>query len=206
MARCVLVLGGVIENYDRIRLSLRDDDYFIYCDKGLMHEKGLERSCSLAVGDFDSLPVPDGVEYVRFPSAKDDTDALCGIKEGIKRGYGEFLILGALGKRIDHELANIYLLEYLDSLSLKGEILSDNARLMIVGREEVKIEKGARYFSLLALFGRAEGVYIKGAEYNLDNAVIESRHQYGVSNEVEKEEAYVRVENGRLLVVIVDEE
>lgn len=206
MARCVLVLGGVIEDYEKIRLKLRDDDYFIYCDKGLIHLKGLGSRCDKAVGDFDSVPVPVSLPSIRFPSHKDDTDALCGIKEGIKEGFREFLILGALGKRIDHELANIYLLEYLDSLSLKGEIVAEKERLRIVGKEEVKIKKGSRYFSLLSLFGMAEGIYIRGAVYNLENAQMESRFQYGISNEVEEDEAAVRVEKGRLLLVEIEEE
>ncbi len=205
MSRCVLVLGGVISDYGIIRSFLRDDDFFIYCDKALIHEKALGRRCSLAVGDFDSVPVPLDVPYVKFPSEKDDTDGLCGIKEGVKLGYREFLIIGALGGRIDHEIANIYMLDYLDSMGMKGTIITEKARIEIVSREEVVIEKGRKYFSLLSLFGKAEGIHISGAKYNLDGGIMESRRQYGISNEVDTT-AGVRVDKGKLLLVVLDED
>ncbi len=203
MTRCVLVLGGVIDNYSAIRKKLRDDDYFIYCDRGLRHLKALDRRPDLAVGDFDSFPSPEGVESVVFPPRKDDTDALCGLKEGIKRGFKEFLIIGAFGERIDHTLANIYLLDYLSSHNLDGTIYDGSSYLKIVSEKKVTIEKGCRYFSLLALFSKAEGVDISGAKYNTENAVIEPSFQYGVSNEVEDDEAVVSVKRGKLLLAVI---
>ena len=203
MARCVVVLGGVINFAERVKKELRDDDYFIYCDKGLVNYALLERKPDLAVGDFDSLAVPEGIESVVFPPEKDDTDALCGIKEGEKRGYREFLIIGALGKRIDHTLANIYLLDYLYSHNLGGKIVDGNCYLEIVSKKGTAVKKGCIYFSLLALFGKAEGVEIKGAKYNLALGTIESKYQYGVSNAVEDEEAFIRVRKGRLLLCVI---
>ncbi len=203
MTRCVLVLGGVIDNYSAIRKKLSDDDYFIYCDRGLRHFKALDRRPDLAVGDFDSFPSPEGVESVVFPPRKDDTDALCGLKEGIKRGFKEFLIIGAFGERIDHTLANIYLLDYLSSHNLDGTIYDGSSYLKIVSEKKVTIEKGCRYFSLLALFSKAEGVDISGAKYNTENAVIEPSFQYGVSNEVEDDEAVVSVKRGKLLLAVI---
>ncbi len=203
MARCVLVLGGVINGVESLKKELRDDDYFIYCDKGLINRDLLGFKPGLAVGDFDSVPVPDGIESVVFPPEKDDTDALCGIKEGEKRGYKDFLIIGALGKRIDHTLSNIYLLDYLYSHKLDGVIADGNCYLKIVSDNGVVVKKGCRYFSLLALFGKAEGIDIKGAKYNLMDGTIDSCYQYGVSNEVEDEEAVIRVEKGRLLLCVI---
>ncbi len=203
MARCVLVLGGVINDAESLKKELRHDDFFIYCDKGLINREILGRKPDLAVGDFDSVPVPDGVESVVFPPEKDDTDALCGIKEGIKRGYSKFLIIGALGKRIDHSLSNIYLLDYLYSHNLEGVIADGNSYLKIVSDNGAVVKKGCRYFSLLALFGKAEGIEIKGAKYNLADGTIDSDYQYGVSNEVEADEAFIRVGKGRLLLCVI---
>lgn len=199
--RCVVVLGGEIEDYENIRRALRSDDYFIFCDSGLFHEEGLGVKADLAVGDFDSHPRPEGVESVVFPPEKDDTDAYIGIKEGIRRGFTDFLILGALGRRIDHEIANIYLLDYLSSHSCTGVILDGTTRLRMVSKEETVIASSVEYFSLLALSGTARSVTIKGAKYNLEDAVIEPSFQYGISNEVKDDSARVSVGEGRLLLV-----
>ncbi len=201
MKRCVIVLGGEISDYKSAKRLLEEGDWFIFCDSGLYHEAKLGVKADLAIGDFDSHSRPDGVETVVLPREKDDTDSYAGVKEGIRRGFRDFLILGALGGRVDHELANIYLLDYLDAHSCTGMIADGNTVIRLVSDGEVRVRKGCRYFSLLALFGRAVGVNIRGAEYNLENAVIEPSYQYGVSNEVALDEAVVSVKKGKLLLV-----
>ncbi len=204
--RCVLVLGGEIGDYGKVKSLFRDDDCFVFCDRGLRHLDRLSVKASLAVGDFDSFPPPSGVESIVFPPEKDDTDALIGIKEALRRGYRNYLIVGAFGGRIDHSLANVYLLDYLYSRGCSALISDGNTELSVVGGEWTKVSAGCIYFSLLALFGKAEGVYIRGAEYNLENAVIVPQEQYGISNEVTSSEAFVRVEKGRLLLVRTESE
>ncbi len=199
--RCVLVLGGTITDYKEVKSLIDDEDYTIFCDRGLRHLSSLGVKPSLAVGDFDSVPVPEGVESVVFPPRKDDTDALCGLKEALRRGYANFLILGALGGRLDHEMGNIYLLDYLFSRGAGGEIRDAKTSVEIVGKEWKTVRKGTKYFSLIAAFGRAEGVCIEGAAYNLTDGVIDSTYQYGISNETRGEETRVRVEKGRLLLI-----
>ena len=44
MRRCVIVGGAEIRTYDRVRQYFRPDDFFIYCDCGLRHQKRWERS------------------------------------------------------------------------------------------------------------------------------------------------------------------
>ncbi len=199
--RCVVVLGGEISDYSAIRSELREDDYFIFCDSGLSHEASLGVKADLALGDFDSHPVPEGTETLVFPPKKDDTDAYLGIKEGIRRGFTDFLILGALGRRIDHELANIYLLDWLDSHSVSAKIIDGTTRLSMVSKSEVVIPSSVKYFSLLAVSGTTRAVTIKGAAYNLEAGTIEPSFQYGISNEVKGDEARVSVGEGKLLLV-----
>ena len=199
--RSVLVLGGTITDYAKAKASIDDEDYVIFCDRGLRHLEALGVKPSLAVGDFDSVPAPEGVETVVFPPRKDDTDAICGLREGLRRGYTTFLILGALGGRLDHEMGNIYLLDYLHSHGADGEIADGVTTVEIVGKEWKRVRRGTRYFSLIAAFGRAEGIYIEGAEYNLTDGVIDPSYQYGISNETRGEETRVRVEKGKLLLI-----
>lgn len=201
MACAVVVLGGFIENYEEIKEKISKDSYFIYCDKGLIHEKSLGRKPDLAVGDFDSCSIPEGTEVITLPREKDDTDGRYGVKEAIKRGYKEIIILGATGGRIDHTLGNIYLLDYIYSNGLSGIIIGDSSSIEIVGKEKKYIEKCYPVFSLIAAFGKAEGVEIRGAKYNLVNATIEPSFQYGISNEVDKSVAEVWVEKGKLLLI-----
>ena len=96
MARCVIVGGAGIGCYQRIRDSLREDDWFVYCDGGLNHQRELGRKPDLIVGDFDSheRPVTD-TETIVLPREKDDTDTVYAVKEAIRRGFRDFLLIGA---------------------------------------------------------------------------------------------------------------
>lgn len=71
MARCVIVGGAGIGCYQRIRDSLREDDWFVYCDGGLNHQRELGRKPDLIVGDFDSheRPVTD-TETIVLPGKR----------------------------------------------------------------------------------------------------------------------------------------
>ena len=77
MQRCVIVGGAGIREYQRIRESLRGDDWFVYCDGGLKHVQELGREPNLIVGDFDSHEQPEtDTEMIVLPREKDDTDTV----------------------------------------------------------------------------------------------------------------------------------
>ncbi|MDO4489032.1 MAG: thiamine diphosphokinase [Eubacteriales bacterium] len=201
--RCVIVGGAGINDYELIRVYLRDNDYVIYCDSGLKHLEGLKALPGLIVGDFDSHENPHmDVETIVLPTVKDDTDTVYAVKEGIKRGFDEFLLVGVIGARLDHTLGNLSILLYLDSLGKKGLIVDDYSEMEIVGERPVSISERFPFFSLLNITGKARGISITGAKYNLEDAEITTKYQYGVSNEVTPGgEAVVSVGDGSLLLI-----
>lgn len=203
MGRCVIVGGADINNYAFVRERLREDDYIIFCDSGLKHMDALNAKPGLIVGDFDSHDNPRlDVETIVLPCEKDDTDTFYAIKEAVKRGYEDFLLIGVIGARLDHSLANLSILLYLDALGKKGRIIDDYSEMEIVSKEPVCIGDGYSFFSLMNITGIAKGITVRGAKYPLENAEISCEYQYGVSNEVLKgEDATVSVEDGKLLLI-----
>lgn len=208
MKRCVIVGGAPIKNYEEISDFLKKDDYFIFCDCGLSHRKKLGVEPNLIIGDFDSYIKPEtDVETIVLPCEKDDTDTVFAVKEALKRGFEDFLIIGAAGGRFDHTLGNISILTMLRRLNKKATLIDDFSEMEIVSNEEVSISDRYPYFSLIAINGKAEGITIKNAKYPLENAAIEPDYQYGVSNEVIKgKEALVFVESGELLLIKIRHE
>ncbi len=203
MRRCVIVGGAGIGDYSPVRQALRDGDFLVYCDSGLRHREGLGADPDLIVGDFDSHEDPHlPVETIVLPREKDDTDTVYAVKEAIRRGYTEFLLVGAAGGRLDHTLGNVSILLYLDSLGLKGRLMDDHGEMEIVSREPVHISGEWSYFSLLNISGCARDVTVTGARYPLHGAEITCDYAYGVSNEVlPGQEAVVTVGEGRLLLI-----
>lgn len=205
MRRCVIVGGADIERYDRIRARLREDDFFICCDSGLKHRAGLGIIPNLIVGDFDSHENPHlDIETIVLPCEKDDTDTVFAVKEALKRGFQDFLLVGVIGGRLDHTLGNVSLLLMLDAQGKSAVALDDCSELEMVSDRPVQIEDRYPYFSLLNISGLARGITIRNAKFPLSNAEITCEYQYGISNEVlPGMTAEASVENGRLLLVKV---
>ncbi|MBQ1659628.1 MAG: thiamine diphosphokinase [Clostridia bacterium] len=204
MVRCVIVGGADINNYAFIREKLCADDYVIFCDSGLKHLENLQVHPSLIVGDFDSHENPHlDVETIVLPCEKDDTDTAFAVKEAIKRGFDDFLLIGVIGARLDHTLGNVSILLYLDSLGKKGCIIDDYSEMVIVSNKPVSISDQYSFFSLLNLTGCAKGITITGAKYPLVDGEISCEYQYGVSNEVlPGHTAVVSVKEGKLLLIM----
>ena len=204
MGRWVVVGGADISSYDRIRNLLNEDDIFVFCDSGLKHLEMLGTEPDLIVGDFDSFEKPEtDTETIVLPCEKDDTDTMYAVKEGIKRGYDEFLFLGVVGGRFDHTMGNISILLYLDSFGKKGLVVDDYSFISIVS-DEAYVEDEFSYFSLLAVSSTARGVSVENAKYPLADAEITCEYPYGVSNEVLKGKvAKIKIKEGKLILVRV---
>lgn len=203
MKRCVIVGGAEINNYDYVRNRLCADDYIVFCDSGLKHLDALQVRPGLIVGDFDSHDNPNlDVETIVLPCEKDDTDTVFAVKEAIRRGYEDVLLIGVVGARLDHTLGNVYILEYLDNLGKKGFIIDDYSDMELVSRQTAYIDDSFRFFSLLNITGIAKGITVKNAKYSLKDAEITCGYQYGVSNEVlPGMRAEVTVKEGKLLLI-----
>lgn len=200
--RCVIVGGAKIRDYERARSYLRSDDYVIYCDSGLRHMEGLGAKPSLIVGDFDSYDDPHlDVETITLPVAKDDTDTVYAMREGIRRGYKEFLLLGAIGSRLDHTLVNAYILTSLENRGCHGIIIDDHSEIEIVS-SRAEVDDSYPFFSLVAMEGEAHGVTIRNAKFEIEDAVIGPDYQYATSNEpLPGKTAEITVKDGRLLLI-----
>ena len=204
MRRCVIVGGAPIERAEELRAYLRADDYMVYCDCGLRHEKALGRAPDLIVGDFDSHDDPHAaVETIVLPHVKDDTDSCFAAKEGLKRGFREFLLLGAVGARLDHTLGNLALLRMLEGAGAKALLVDDYSETEIVSGEAAVADEFP-YFSLLPLGGAAKGVCVTDAKFPLRGASLEPDSSLGVSNEpLPGKIAHIRAGEGKLLLVRV---
>lgn len=205
--RCVIVAGGVIENYEKIREYLRADDFFIFCDIGLRHQPRLKAAPDLIIGDFDSFDkskIGFGCEVITLKPEKDDTDSFYSVKTAIGRGFSSFLLLGATGGRFDHTMANVSALHYIYSHGLDGMIADDFGRFFITDGK-FEIERGeCSYFSIVPLDGELCDITIDGAKYPLRHARAGIDYLYTVSNEVTAEKCVITLKNGRAVIFLAD--
>lgn len=205
MQRCVVIAGAEINDYAYLKSRLLEDDYIICCDSGLKHCSALGVMPNLIVGDFDSHENPRlPVETIVLPCEKDDTDTFFAVKEAIRRGFENFLLLGVIGGRLDHSLGNISALVYLDSLGKTALAIDDYSEMEIISQKTACIPDSFPYFSVINISGTAKDITIKNAKYPLEKSQITWEYQFGVSNEVlPGKTAEVSLGEGRLLVIKV---
>lgn len=205
MNRCVIIGGANIADYQRTGSYIKNGDYIIYCDSGLKHMGGLRAEPSLIVGDFDSHENPRlRTETIVLPTKKDDTDTCFAVKEAIRRGFCDFLLLGVSGGRLDHTLGNVSILLYLDSIGKSGLLIDDHSEMEIVSSSPREIKSDFSFFSLINITGTARGVTVENAKYPLKDAEITCEYQYGISNEVLPGMiSRVSVAEGKLLLIKV---
>lgn len=177
-------------------------DYVIAADKGLDNLKKFGIKPDVIIGDFDSLGfVPSGENIKRLPVEKDDTDVGFAVNYAFELGYKEFFIYGAIGGLLDHTVANLQLSAYISSKGGKSVFVGDDVFVTSITNDTLKISNGKGRLSVFALSDKAEGVFLSGLKYPLENAVIENTFPIGVSNEFTDKSAKITVKNGTLLIV-----
>mgnify|MGYP004574164115 FL=1 len=176
-------------------------DLLIAADKGWEQLGG--QTPDLVVGDFDSLGyVPQNAPVLRHPVRKDDTDSLLAVREGLSRGYRQFVLLGASGGRLDHTLANIQVLLFLAERGAHGFLQGERDCAAVVCGGTLRLRGGQGRVSVFALDRTVTGVTLAGLDYPLDGAALTDSFPIGVSNAfLPGQEARITAEQGRLLVL-----
>lgn len=167
---------------------------------------------SIAIGDMDSIG-EDGlaelaaraVELRRYPREKDETDLELALLHAAAAGANEIDVLGALGGRWDHTLANVALLALPELRGRRVRLLADGQTLFAV-RDAAAIEgRRGDTVSLIPLAGAARGVTTAGLLYPLQDATLSFERARGVSNVLIEPPGRVSLREGLLLVVHHDD-
>lgn len=197
---CYIVGAG--ENYG-VQISPRADDFVIAADAGfqVLEQSGI--NMDLVIGDFDSLPfVPNHSEVITLKKEKDDTDMRAAVQEGLKAGYETFHIYGGTGGRIEHTIANMQLLAELSLGGKRGFLFGEDYIITALTNGTFSFpDHVSGYVSVFAHSERAEGVWLRGLKYELQDAVLTNSYPLGVSNEFIGKESSISVRTGTVLIV-----
>lgn len=212
MNRCVIITA-----FQSICLRQAFDFYqsdFIICaDGGYDHATQGGIHPHVLIGDFDSLGKEalellkdfegSGGCVLRLPVEKDDTDTLYCLKYGIELGFEDFFILGGLGGRLDHTIANLQTMSYAIDRQKNIWFLDGKNKTTLRNPGELTIPKeDGMKLSLFSFGDSCQGVSIKGVKYPLDNCRLENSFPLGVSNEFAEDSAAISHTAGKLLIVL----
>jgi thiamine pyrophosphokinase len=183
-----------------------EGDLILAADSGFSNARALGVMPQILLGDFDSLgdgvEVPDGVEVIRVPAEKDDTDTQLAVRTALERGATELVIIGGLEGRLDHTLSSIAILEYLDKNHIHALMTSGKNRVRFLRNNSTLIARDKhRYLSLIAADPVVKGVTLEGCKYPLKKARLSRLFQFAVSNEITGNCAFLDVRRGGVWII-----
>lgn len=208
--RVVIITGGSINDYNVHAELWEQDDYIICADSGVNHANKLGVVPQLIVGDLDSA-LPENINFyqglgskvVEYEKEKDQTDTQIALKYALQKQPQEILILGAIGNRLDHTLANILLLTSFLKKGIKITIRDEIQEILLIEDRIVLEGKKGDLISLLPLTPWVKGIKTWGLKYAIKEGFFQQTNPYGVSNELAEDKAIIEVSEGLLLLIRV---
>ncbi|MCH9630538.1 MAG: Thiamine pyrophosphokinase [Chlamydiia bacterium] len=201
--KTALVANAIIENHEIIHSKLLEYDSLIAVDNGLTHLDKMKLTPSLIVGDFDSvdtslLEMYSHIDTLRFPVEKNETDLELAILEALKRGATKITGFCCLGKRVDHEMANlILLLKYADTLNFESERES----VYVKNKSFSFSAKKGQIVSFFPFLSQIKNMCSKGLKWNIENKTL-SENFVSISNVCIEEKIELTFSSGNLLMVV----
>ena len=207
MKKALLISGG--RQVSKELLEKYGDRFILVADGGARLLKKYDLVADLLLGDLDSIGnetlsyVKDkDIKIKKFPAKKDLTDTALCIDYLLEEGYKDLVILGALGTRLDHELANLYNLKMLYKLGVKAKIVDEYNEVIYVEEGEYEFERSdKKYFSLINAGDKmsftTEGLYYEVQDLEI-NAMNPSR---AVSNVMLGDKAKVIINYGSAFII-----
>lgn len=200
MSRCIIFLNGVMSNYTFF--TIKKDDFIIAADGGMRHAMEMTKHVNLWLGDFDSfdeskLPSDIAVDEIRrFNVDKNFTDGELTIQEARKGNYDEIIILGAMGRRRDHELANFMML--FSNLTVRIE---SEREVIYPLQGSVTCEGDGRTISIIPL-SDSINVTIEGVKFPLEKHTVKFGSSHTMSNVIKGKEAVITCHQGKALLIV----
>jgi thiamine pyrophosphokinase len=178
----------------------------IFCADGGTNfciENGYTPKC--IYGDLDSIK-PEildkvnsmGIQIERFSSDKDYSDFELVLEEMGYENYEKIYVAGALGKRTDFTLNNIFLMEKYKKLI----IITESEEIFFRDKSFSIKGKTGKTLSMISLDKEIEDITLKGFKYPLLNRYIKRDSSILMSNVILQDEAEIIFKKGKIVVIL----
>lgn len=206
--RCVIICGSPDTDIAFVQGQIRPDDFIICADSGYLTAKQLGIIPDILVGDFDSytgeLPRNREIRVVSLNPRKDQTDTFQCAYEGMQAGLRDFVLLGALGGRLDHVMGNLAVMAYLVQNHCSVQMLSsqETVRLLPEGIHRVSGVCGKTFSVVPFGCGQITVTYQEHVAYPLEHYTVTAGVTIGISNIFTGDVCDLQIHEGQALVII----
>jgi len=206
--KIVIIAKGTINNINFHKNLLKDVDIIICADGGVNNAKKIGVTPDFIIGDLDSADssILDFYKNTKTKVIKDTnqdkTDLELALSLAESLDPHEILILGAIGDRIDHTLANILCLNKIKP-GIKAQIIDDKNTVELVDK---KIDIVGNKDDIVSVIPLTD---VSGLSYTGLKWLVSDKHTkfgwFGISNRLTQNNATISLSEGKLLVIRVKE-
>lgn len=208
MKKALLISGG--RSVSKSLIEKYTDRFIVVADGGAKILQKYNLNADLLIGDLDSIDDESlkfikekNIEVTKFPVKKNLTDTDLCVEYLLENLFHDIVILGALGSRLDHELANINILKKLYRYGITAKIEDDN-------NEVFYAEKGHYYFvkndkKYISVVSASENTIYStvGLEYEVNNLKLDFENpSLGVSNEILDKNGEIEIKSGSAFIIL----
>jgi len=206
----IIVSGGRLGDVDffRKKITQTANRLLIGCDGGARHLAAASMMPDVLVGDMDSLEPSQlahyerqGVKIIQYPADKDDTDTALALDYALSLQPRAIAVWGAQGGRMDHALANLFLLLKGKDAGIKTCLMDEYCEAFVPAGDVVFTDAAGCLVSLLALSPGVEGITLRGFLYPLHDEALMMSESRGISNIISADPASICIRSGNLLVI-----
>ncbi len=206
--KAALFINGEFEQNDRILMQINQSDLLVAVDGGLQHVMNSGFTPHVIIGDLDLIELTDleyfehnGVDIVKFPVKKNETDLELAVEYVLNLEFTEILVLGATGGRIDHFLGNILFFSNPNYMEVNIKILTKNSEIFYCKSKQIVEGASGDTISLIPISEVVARVKTTGLMYPLDAEDLVRWKSRGISNQMIDQTAKIEFETGELLCV-----
>lgn len=204
----LIVSSGDIQDYELLKEVVENTNYIVCADGGVNHLLKVNKFPDVVLGDLDSIGKEElkvlkenKIEINKFPSIKDETDTELCVRYLLNKGFDHIDLMGVTGTRIDHTLANIYLLKKIYQLGSRGSIIDKNNRIYYI-EDTISLRSRKDYYtSIIPLNEDGIEVSLEGFAYPLKREHLEFGSTRGISNKIIEDYGNVKIHKGTALLV-----
>lgn len=199
----LIVCGGTPPTKKLLQAEINTADLVIGADSGGHVIIGHGFTPDIVIGDIDSFHYTNHEGIVIHQDMDQETNDLeKALNYALKKEAEHCVVLGTLGRRIDHTFKNLSVLKQFHPL-FRSLIFRDDYgdTWMLESPSVIDLEPGT-VISFMPLSGKVEGIITTGVQYPLNKESLEAGVRDGTSNTAIHSQVTVTFESGDLAVFV----